>query len=349
MSAEPIRKSLERLEKQTLAPQATFSAESKGRPTPEEECDLRTAFQRDRDRVVHSKSFRRLKHKTQVFLAPTGDHYRTRLTHTLEVAQIGRTIAKCLRLNEDLTEAIALAHDLGHTPFGHAGEAALNRIMPGGFSHHYQSLRVVDKLEKNGAGLNLTHEVREGIMKHSKGKGPILPESPESLSLSMEGRVVRIADIIAYICHDLDDAIRGEVVSEDRIPADCVRVLGQRNSQRIGTMVRDVVLQSQKTGLEKLALSVEVQEAMVKLRKFLYDNVYEVSLVHEEFHRATNIIYQLFETFQRDDGAFTKWIGPLVPQERRDRTICDFVAGMTDRYAVNLFERLFVPRPWAVL
>ncbi len=346
---ESIRRQLERLEEETLAPQAALSARTKGRRRAEPECDLRTSFQRDRDRIVHSKSFRRLKHKTQVFLAPTGDHYRTRLTHTLEVGQIARTVAKSLRLNEDLTEAIALGHDLGHTPFGHAGEATLNDIVPGGFTHHRQSLRVVDELEKDGEGLNLTEEVRDGILMHSKGKGPILSEDAGSTPFTMEGKVVRIADIIAYICHDLDDAIRGGVVSETRIPAFCAEVLGRSNSQRIGTMVKDVVYRTREAKLEKLTMSEQVLDAMLRLREFLYENVYEKHEVHEEFNRAGHIIRELFATFLRDDAAFEREIGPLVSRKQRELIICDFIAGMTDRYTVSLFERLFLPHPWAVL
>lgn len=346
--ASNIREQLERLEEETLAPQAAFSARSKGRRKPEPECVLRTAFQRDRDRIVHSKAFRRLKHKTQVFLAPTGDHYRTRLTHTLEVAQIARTISKSLRLNEDLTEAIALGHDLGHTPFGHAGEEALNRIVKGGFTHHRQSLRVVDELEKSGEGLNLTMEVRNGILHHSKGKGPILPDPQRPEPFTMEGRVVRIADIIAYICHDLDDALRGEVISPQTVPASCIRELGETNSQRIGTMVKDVVYTTRQAGLERLAMSKSILEAMNELRTFLYANVYEVPFVHEELQRASHIIHELFDTFAHDDSQFEQEIGPLDSGKPRETIICDFIAGMTDRYAVNLFEKLFVPRPWAV-
>ena len=293
--------------------------------------------------------FAGLKHKTQVFLAPTGDHYRTRLTHTLEVAQIARTIAKSLRLNEELTEAISLGHDLGHTPFGHAGEEILNQIVEGGFSHHLQSLRVVDKIEKNGEGLNLTFEVRDGIVRHSKGKGPILPEPEDSSPATLEGKIARIADIIAYICHDLDDAIRGGVVSHKKLPEKCTRVLGKRNSERIGTMIRDVVFQTKKANLKKIAISDEVIAAMVELREFLYHNVYEVTLVHGEFQRASYIIEQIYKKFREDPKYFEQAAGITLKDNPSERTICDFIAGMTDQYAVNLFERLFLPRPWTVL
>src|SRR4030066_2086377 len=231
-----IREESEEIERKILHPKATLSCNTNGRQKPEEEGEIRTAFQRDRDRIIHSKSFRRLKHKTQVFFAPTGDHYRTRLTHTLEVSQIARTIAKSLRLNEELTEAISLGHDIGHTPFGHAGEDTLNQIIPGGFSHSDQSLRVVDLLERDGQGLNLTYEVRDGISRHSKGRGEILCEDPLCMASTLEGQVVRIADIIAYINHDIDDAVRGGVISQNNIPGDCLRGLGDTHSKRINTM-----------------------------------------------------------------------------------------------------------------
>ncbi|MBW1644950.1 MAG: deoxyguanosinetriphosphate triphosphohydrolase, partial [Deltaproteobacteria bacterium] len=240
-----IREQLEEREKRYLSPHAAFSSRSRGRQLPEAECPYRMAFQHDRDRIIHSKSFRRLKHKTQVFLSPSGDHYRTRLTHTLEVAQIARTIAKALQLNEDLTEAIALGHDLGHTPFGHAGEAVLNQLHPGGFRHFFQSLRVVERLEKDGRGLNLTVEVRDGIVKHSKGKGDILSADPNCCALTLEGRIVRLADIIAYVNHDIDDAIRARVITREEIPPVCRRVLGNSHSTRINTMVTDIIDSSQ--------------------------------------------------------------------------------------------------------
>jgi dGTPase len=258
-----IRETIEQREKLILSPWAALSSESQGRQLPEEECSIRTVFQRDRDRIIHSKAFRRLKHKTQVFLSPTGDHYRTRLTHTLEVSQIARTIARALGLNEDLTEAVALGHDLGHTPFGHAGEEVLDQIVPGGFVHNLQSLRVVDHLEKGGKGLNLTFEVRDGIEKHSKGKGEILPRDPSEKAMTLEGQVVRAADIIAYISHDLDDAIRGEVISSQDIPEFCLKVLGDRSSKRIDTMVRNLVVNSLQGALGGLSIGEEVLQAMV--------------------------------------------------------------------------------------
>jgi dGTPase len=345
-----IREMIEQKEKQNLAPGAALSSESRGRQIPEEECSIRTVFQRDRDRIIHSKAFRRLKHKTQVFLSPTGDHYRTRLTHTLEVSQIARTIARALGLNEDLTEAVALGHDLGHTPFGHAGEEVLDQIVPGGFVHNLQSLRVVDHLEKGGKGLNLTLEVRDGIGKHSKGKGEILPQDPAEKALTREGQVVRAADIIAYISHDLDDAIRGEVISDWDIPAFCVKVLGDRSSKRIDTMVRNLVDHSLKDPAGELALGEEVLQAMMQLREFLYARVYELGRVHDDFIKARKVISELYQIFLErpkllnDIQGFSETTSEPDPQK-----ITDFIAGMTDRYALNLYEKIFLPKPWAVL
>ena len=332
-----------------MGPYAAFSDEAV-RPKPEQECDLRTAFQRDRDRIVHSKAFRRLKHKTQVFLSPTGDHYRTRLTHTLEVTQIARTLSRAFRLNEDLTEAIGLGHDLGHTPFGHAGEEVLNQLFPGGFTHHRQSLRVVDHLEKDGDGLNLTNQVRDGILKHSKGKGSIIsPESGKS-PITVEGQIVRISDIIAYIAHDVEDALRGEVIQESDIPAKCLAVLGQRTSVRINAMVRDLLAAStvHDQGVE-LRFSDDVMDAMLTLRDFLYESVYDVSRVHADFIRSAKVIKELYEVFLENDGLYQPEMGPVPEDKRlRARRVCDFVAGMTDRYALELYNRIFLPRPWGV-
>jgi len=345
-----LRLDIEKRERDWLAPYAARAAESRGRLVYEPECELRTAFQRDRDRITHSKAFRRLKHKTQVFLSPTGDHYRTRLTHTLEVAQIARTISRALRLNEDLTEAISLGHDLGHTPFGHAGEDVLNEIFPGGFSHHEQGLRVTDCLEKNGKGLNLTLEVRDGIVKHSKGKSPIISPDPKKMAFTVEGRVVRIADIIAYIAHDIDDALRGGVIRESDIPADCLRVLGDRTSARINSMVLNLVRNTRINGRDiVLGFSPEVEEAMIGLRDFLYDHVYDVNKVHEDFIRSTKVVRELYEIFMQEKSLFRKEIGPWPEDEtQRAREVCDFIAGMTDRYALDLYQRIFLPKPWAV-
>lgn len=322
---------------------------TRGRLSREEPCPLRPAFQHDRDRIIHSKSFRRLKHKTQVFLAPAGDHYRTRMTHTLEVSQIARTISKALQLNEDLTEAIALGHDLGHTPFGHAGEETLNEILPGGFNHSEQSLRVVDLLEKDGKGLNLTLEVRDGILKHTKGKGEILCQDPSSMAATLEGQVVRLADIIAYINHDIDDAIRGEVISLKDIPEDCLRRLGETHSKRIHTMVQDIVSETLRSSCGRLCLSDEIHEAMWDLREFLWERVYENETVHADFHKAAKILKELYCYFMERPEAFLRLIGRADLYDSLERCICDFLAGMTDRYAFNLYEKIFLPLPWTPL
>ncbi len=346
--AESIRQRLEEQERKNLSPYAALSAETRGRQIPEKECPVRTAFQRDRDRILHCKSFRRLKHKTQVFLSPTGDHYRTRLTHTLEVAQIARTIARALKLNEDLTEAIVLGHDLGHTPFGHAGEAALDAIYPEGFAHYEQSLRVVDILEKDGRGLNLTYEVREGILKHSKGRGQIITDNTEEPGSTLEGQIVRVADIIAYISHDLDDAIRANVISTKDIADSCVKVLGKTHSQRIGTMVLDLIHSTMETVGQKLAIKPTTMEVMLELREFLYQNVYESGLVHKEFIKAKKILEELYYYMLEKDDTFNKEIRGYSTDTPKERMVCDFIAGMTDRYALNLYESIFIPKPWMI-
>ncbi len=343
-----IREELEEREEKSLSPFAALSSRSKGRSFFEEECPLRPAFQHDRDRIIHSKSFRRLKHKTQVFLTPTGDHYRTRLTHTLEVSQIARTISKALRLNEDLTEAIALGHDLGHTPFGHAGEDTLNEIVPGGFNHADQSLRVVDLLEKDGRGLNLTFEVRDGILKHTKGRGEILCEDPEAMAFTREGQVVRIADIIAYINHDIDDAIRGEVISSNDIPEDCLNRLGDTHSKRIGTMVNDIIRETLESGDGRLSISKEILSAVWDLRAFLWEHVYESKAVHADFFKATKILEELYHYLADHPDYFLTLIKMESLYDSLERCVCDFVAGMTDRYAFSLYEKLFLPLPWVV-
>jgi dGTPase len=347
--AKTIREELEEQEKEILSPFAALSSRTRGRQVFEEEDPLRPAFQHDRDRIIHSKSFRRLKHKTQVFLIPMGDHYRTRLTHTLEVSQIARTIAKALRLNEDLTEATSLGHDLGHTPFGHAGEDTLNEIVPGGFNHADQSLRVVDVLEKDGRGLNLTFEVRDGILKHTKGKGEILCEDPEAKALTLEGQVVRIADIIAYINHDIDDAIRGGVISSKDIPGDCLKCLGDTHSKRINTMVNDIIRETLQSDEGKLSISKEVTAAIWDLREFLWEHVYENEMVHNDFHKATRILRELYQYLVEHPEYFLKLTEMESLYDSLERSVCDFLAGMTDRYAFNLYEKLFLPLPWIVL
>ncbi|MEW6570993.1 MAG: deoxyguanosinetriphosphate triphosphohydrolase [Nitrospirota bacterium] len=341
-----VREQTEDIERKTLHPGACLSSQSRGRMRPEREGDLRTCFQRDRDRIIHSKAFRRLKHKTQVFLAPRGDHYRTRLTHVLEVSQIARTISRALRLNEDLTEAIALGHDLGHTPFGHAGEDILREIHPRGFEHFKQSLRVVDFLEKGGKGLNLTHEVRDGIIKHSKGKGLIIPGTRDRAD-TLEGQVVRVSDIIAYVNHDLDDALRAGVIRRTDIPKKIIKVLGDSHSKRIDTLVRDFIFHSLKRDLEDLAMSEEILSVTYMLRDFLYETVYESSKIVNEFKKAKKVLRDLY-TYYLDH---IEEISIDIPKEEeldKHRIVCDFIAGMTDRFALATYERLFLPQQWTV-
>ena len=343
-----IREDLERRERESLAPQAARSVETRGRLRPEPEDDFRPAFQRDRDRILHSKAFRRLKHKTQVFFAPTGDHYRTRLTHTLEVSQIARTMAKALALNEELTEAIALGHDLGHTPFGHQGERVLARLMPGGFEHYEQSLRIVDLLERDGDGLNLTWEVRDGIGKHSKGKrgSPVGPDVPVKAS-TLEGQIARVADLVAYVNHDIDDAVRAGVLKEQDLPAGPLAVLGATHSARVGRMVTDVVLETRVAGLREIAMTAQVLDAMLDLRAFLFANVYENDLSTAEFKKAAGILGGLWEKVHDAPESFLD--GRTLHAEGVDAAARDFLAGMTDRYAVALYEHLFIPKPWVNL
>ncbi len=335
-----IREQLEEREERELHPRAARSRHTRGRLRPEEPCPVRTAFQRDRDRIIHSKAFRRLKHKTQVFLAPEGDHYRTRLTHTLEVAQVARTIARALGLNEDLTEAIALGHDLGHTPFGHAGEAVLREIHPKGFSHPRQSLRVVDVLEKGGEGLNLTYEVRDGILKHSKGMGSILPGEGEE-AITLEGQVVRLSDGIAYVNHDLDDALRAGIITLEQVPARCLEVLGETHSARINTLVMDVIRASQEVDLEKILFSPSILEVVTELRDFLYEKVYSNPLVYGEFVKASKVVRELYHHFLEHPQEL-----PPLPGDDVAQKVCDFIAGMTDRYALHLYTEIFMPHPW---
>ncbi|MHC1743163.1 MAG: deoxyguanosinetriphosphate triphosphohydrolase [Syntrophobacteraceae bacterium] len=347
--APPLRLEIEARERLQLCPRAQASSQSRGRLNEEEECTLRTAYQRDRDRIVHCKAFRRLKHKTQVFLSPTGDHYRTRLTHTLEVSQIARTIGRGLRLNEDLIEAIALGHDLGHTPFGHGGERVLDQIIPGGFHHTGQSLRVVDRLENGGRGLNLTHEVREGIVKHSKGRcSPIFLQADERAE-TLEAQVVRLADIVAYLNHDLDDALRADILKDKDIP-DAIRIgLGTRHSRRIHTLVHDIIHTNLGEDRGEIGMSASVLAVVDSLRVFLFDHVYDVPQVRREFDRVHKIIEDLYTIFMKDDRLFSQEIGPPAEGTSRERQICDYIAGMTDRYALDLYKRLFLPRPWMKL
>jgi dGTPase len=339
-----IRQELERREREVLA---TAAANSRGRLRPEQEDDVRPAFQRDRDRIIHSKAFRRLKHKTQVFFAPTGDHYRTRLTHTLEVSQIARTIAKVLRLHEELTEAITLGHDLGHTPFGHAGERIIDELMPGGFNHYVQSLRIVDVLENDGRGLNLTWEVRDGIAKHSKGKsGAPVGMAEAQRASTIEGQIMRVADLIAYVNHDIDDATRAGLLKAEDLPREPVKILGATSSARIATLVKDVVTETLAGELSEIRMSATVLDAVLALRRFLFDAVYENSIATAEFKKASDILSGLWEKVRERPAEFLD--ARTLETDGLDVATRDFLAGMTDRYAVRLFEQLFIPKPWAI-
>jgi len=345
-----IRKEFEKREKSFIAPFGCLSAASRGRVKAERPCPIRTAFQLDKDRIVYSNAFRRLKHKTQVFLSPMGAVYRTRLTHTLEVSQIARTIARALRLNEDLTEAIALGHDLGHTPFGHGGEMTLKELYSRSFSHNAQSLRVVEFLENRGRGLNLTYEVRDGILKHSKGYGRIMPEDANEMAVTNEGRVVRIADIMAYLNHDLDDAIRSGVIAADQVPEQCKTVMGQTHSERATNMIRDLIFSSEiDDDTIRLNTSAEMSAAMDTLRKFLYENVYRSPRVHLEFVKAKKILTELYNCFSENSDMLQKEMeamelsGYADSRTPLDRTVCDFIASITDRKALSLYEKNFFP------
>jgi dGTPase len=345
-----IREMLEELEERTLHPRAARSTRTLGRARDEPEDDMRPAFQRDRDRLLHCKSFRRLKGKTQVFLAPKGDHYRTRLTHTLEVAQVARSIARALRLNEMLVEAMVMGHDLGHTPFGHAGERLLNEVVPGGFHHVVQSVRVVEVLEKDGRGLNLTPEVLDGIRRHSKGRGKVLLVGDEAKALTLEAEVVRIADVVAYVNHDLDDSVRAGLLAEGDVPADIRGALGGRHSERLATLIRDVIRHSDLDRGGHIALSEDVHGALLALRDFLYARVYENPIVHDEFVKAQRILRDLYAWGLEDAARLEARFG-VAPRkgETAERAVTDWLSGMTDRFALETWEELFVPRPWALV
>lgn len=334
MSQENPRQYYERLEMETLSPYAMLSVNTRGRETPIEPCQIRTEFIRDRDRILHCKSFRRLKHKTQVFLSPQGDHYRTRLTHTLEVSQIARTISRALRLNEDLTEAISMGHDLGHTPFGHSGEDVLNELLPNGFEHNVQSLRVVEKLENDGEGLNLTFEVRDGILNHKKSGNPI----------TLEGRVVSLADRIAYINHDIDDAIRAGVLKESDLPEECVRVLGHSHGKRINSMILDVVDQS--AGKPYVKMGESMFEQFDALRDFMFEHVYKNPKAKSEEEKAKRVIYELFHYYMNHIDLLTGEYEKYLETDGKERAVADYIAGMTDNYAVSEYVRIFVPKSW---
>lgn len=332
------REDLEKKEYENLSPLAAKSAESRGRALQEQKCQVRTEFQRDRDRIVHSKSFRRLMHKTQVFLAPEGDHFRTRLTHTLEVSQIARTIARGLALNEDLTEAIALGHDLGHTPFGHSGETILNNLHPGGFKHNIQSLRVVEVLEgsKGRYGMNLTAEVKDGIVNHT---GPVRP-------FTLEGQIVKFSDRIAYINHDIDDAIRSGVIKLDDLPQDCIDVLGNSHRARINKLVMDIILNSD--GKEIITMGDSCQEHMDKLRNYMFENVYHNEKVkrHEDLHRVETIISSLYDYYLDHPDFLPAERQEMIEEYGVAEIVKDHVAGMTDRYALNIYNEIFIPKGW---
>lgn len=338
-----IRKMLEQAEIDNLSPYACLSSKTRGRQSPMDECDVRTVFQRDRDRILHSKSFRRIKDKTQVFLSPVGDHYRTRLTHTLEVSQIARTISKSLGLNEDLTEAIALGHDLGHTPFGHAGEDALDEIIPEGFRHNEQSLRVVDILERDGQGLNLTFEVRDGILNHSKGKEGMA--SQHNIPITLEGQIVRIADIIAYVNHDIEDAMRAGVIKQSDLPEEDIRVVGRSHGVRIDTMVKGVIEDSLDS--PEIKINPAVLNATEGLRAYLYNKVYPREEIQSEIRKATKALREIFHYFMEHPESIIQNLDRDIGRDSIQRVVCDFVAGMSDKMALNTYERLFLPRPWS--
>ena len=330
-----IREQLEQWEKEYLSPYATLSMHSKGREREEEQCDIRPVFQRDRDRILHCKSFRRLKDKTQVFLTPEGDHYRTRLTHTLEVSQNARTIAKALRMNEDLVEAIALGHDLGHTPFGHAGERALNEVCPYGFEHNVQSVRTVEKLEKNGQGLNLTWEVRDGILNHQT----------DSMPSTLEGKIVRLSDKIAYIHHDMDDAIRGGILTEADVPKEIGDVIGYTTGERLDHFIHDIVTTS--FGTEDIRMSEPVAQAMKALRNFMFERVYQNPEAKSEEGKAEMLMKTLYSHYMKHIEVLpADFLRMLEEGEPKEKIVCDYIGAMTDRFAIATYEELYIPKSW---
>lgn len=332
-----IREELEEREYEVLSPYASHSRETRGRMRAEEECDMRTAYQRDRDRILHCKAFRRMKDKTQVFLAPHGAHYRNRLTHTLEVSQTARTVAKALRLNEDLGEAIALGHDLGHTPFGHAGERALDEVHPGGFAHYKQSVRVVQVLEKNGEGLNLTWEVRDGIRNHRTSGSPA----------TLEGQVVRFCDKISYIHHDMDDAQRAGIITEDDIPITLRMLLGFTIRERLNTLIHNLVENSRDKGV--ICMSEEVQEAMMDLRAIMFSSVYNNPIAKKEETKAIKMLTELYEYYIEHPKQMSREYIELIDRgEDRAQVVCDYLSGMTDQYSMEKFQEIFIPKSWSV-
>lgn len=331
-----IREEQEKREHLIFSPYASFSDESRGRDRDEEPCPMRTIYQRDRDRIIHCKTFRRLKHKTQVFLAPEGDHYRTRLTHTLEVAQIARSIARALNLNEDLTEAIALGHDLGHTPFGHAGERTLNSLCPMGFAHYKQSIRVVEFLEKDGQGLNLTWEVRDGILNHRTSGNPS----------TLEGKAVRLSDKIAYINHDIDDGIRAGILKESDIPSEYTDVLGNSTKERLNTMISDIIMNS--IGKNDLVMSEPVRKAMTELRKFMFESLYLNPTAKSEEAKADKLITELYRYYVANTDKLPDTYKRFITEfdERPEQVVCDYIAGMSYQYSISKFQEIFVPKAW---
>ena len=331
-----IREQQEHREHLILSQYASFSDESRGRDREEPQCPMRTIYQRDRDRIIHCKAFRRLKHKTQVFLAPEGDYYRTRLTHTLEVAQIARSIARALCLNEDLTEAIALGHDLGHTPFGHAGERTLNSLCPVGFAHYKQSIRVVEFLEKDGAGLNLTWEVRDGIINHRTSGNPA----------TLEGKAVRLSDKIAYINHDIDDAIRASIFKESDIPEEFTSVLGHSTKERLNTMINDIVINS--IGKDDIIMSEPIHDAMTRLRQFMFDSLYLNPTAKSEEAKADKLITELYRYYVDNTDKLPDTYKRFITElgERPEQVVCDYIAGMSDQYSISKFQEIFVPKAW---
>lgn len=331
-----IREEQEKREHLIFSPYASFSDESRGRDRDEEPCPMRTIYQRDRDRIIHCKAFRRLKHKTQVFLAPEGDHYRTRLTHTLEVAQIARSIARALNLNEDLTEAIALGHDLGHTPFGHAGERTLNSLCPMGFAHYRQSIRVVEFLEKDGQGLNPTWEVRDGILNHRTSGNPS----------TLEGKAVRLSDKIAYINHDIDDGIRAGILKESDIPSEYTDVLGNSTKERLNTMISDIIMNS--IGKNDLVMSEPVRKAMTELRKFMFESLYLNPTAKSEEAKADKLITELYRYYVANTDKLPDTYKRFITEfdERPEQVVCDYIAGMSDQYSISKFQEIFVPKAW---
>ncbi len=345
-----IRERIESDERRTLSPFAQLSERSSGRQRPEAPCDLRPVFQHDRDKIIHCKAFRRLAGKTQVFLAPEGDHYRTRITHTLEVAQFARSVTRFLGLNEMLTEAIVMGHDLGHTPFGHAGEKVLAHLLPNGFHHVKQSIRVVEQLEHDGEGLNLTAEVRDGILKHSKGKGQIFSDNPNLTAMTLEGQIVRIADIAAYVNHDFDDAVRAGLVRAADLPDLVVRELGRGHGERIDALVRALLAESRFEEKRMIRMADGPLQALYALRDFLYEKVYESKGVREEFAKAQRVLEELWGHFlaNADEFRAKHWPRGTKADEGIERAVADFLCGMTDRYAMRLYQELRLPKPWTV-